>query len=573
MNRVVSILVVGLLASGGLPGLARAQAPLDLERGGRFAEAADGYRAVLAGSPADVNALLGLERVLQRLGALESIRPQLAHALEAEPQSETIRELQFRIAAALDGADSVTVIAAQWMARLPRSAGPFRAWAGWLAGQGAVEEARRVIAQGRRRFGDARFAQYGAQLAVLVGDWDEAAMLWAVAVNTSPGLAASASAGLSRMPEERREVVVAALADGTGSGGAWITAHLLVAWDRPGEGWALLAATLPADESQAAVLLRRFADRAAEFGSSDGFRARGFALERLAEVTSGTVADRARLDAAQAFANAGSLAGAQRLLDRIRSTTGATSRDAATAMATFIRVLADAGQVEEAEARLAEWESRLPSRDAERIRETLAWGWIRRGDLDRAERLLGDSASVGAHGVMGWVALYRGELAAAKQHFDSAGPQVADRAEATRRSSALVLLERVKAARVPPLGDALFRVAQGDTAQGIEALRDVARRLTPGGQAAVLALAGEMASKSGDLATAETVLLAALASEPEGPMAPTATLGLAQAYASAGRNAEAIDRLEHLILTYPESAVVPQARRLLDRVRGMVPSS
>jgi hypothetical protein len=29
--------------------------------------------------------------------------------------------------------------------------------------------------------------------------------------------------------------------------------------------------------------------------------------------------------------------------------------------------------------------------------------------------------------------------------------------------------------------------------------------------------------------------------------------------------------LEHLILTYPESALVPQARRLLDQTRGAVP--
>jgi hypothetical protein len=29
--------------------------------------------------------------------------------------------------------------------------------------------------------------------------------------------------------------------------------------------------------------------------------------------------------------------------------------------------------------------------------------------------------------------------------------------------------------------------------------------------------------------------------------------------------------LEHLILTYPESALVPQARRTLDQARGAVP--
>jgi len=34
---------------------------------------------------------------------------------------------------------------------------------------------------------------------------------------------------------------------------------------------------------------------------------------------------------------------------------------------------------------------------------------------------------------------------------------------------------------------------------------------------------------------------------------------------------DAIAQLEHLILTYPESALVPQARRTLDQARGAVP--
>ena len=33
------------------------------------------------------------------------------------------------------------------------------------------------------------------------------------------------------------------------------------------------------------------------------------------------------------------------------------------------------------------------------------------------------------------------------------------------------------------------------------------------------------------------------------------------------RPAEAITQLEHLILTYPRSALIPQARRLLDEAR------
>jgi hypothetical protein len=50
-------------------------------------------------------------------------------------------------------------------------------------------------------------------------------------------------------------------------------------------------------------------------------------------------------------------------------------------------------------------------------------------------------------------------------------------------------------------------------------------------------------------------------------------LRLASIYADAGRNDEARNRLEHLILTFPDSAVLPEARRLLDRVRGAIPNT
>jgi hypothetical protein len=37
--------------------------------------------------------------------------------------------------------------------------------------------------------------------------------------------------------------------------------------------------------------------------------------------------------------------------------------------------------------------------------------------------------------------------------------------------------------------------------------------------------------------------------------------------------ADAVAHLEHLILTYPESAVVPEARRELERAKGAIPRS
>jgi TolA-binding protein len=53
--------------------------------------------------------------------------------------------------------------------------------------------------------------------------------------------------------------------------------------------------------------------------------------------------------------------------------------------------------------------------------------------------------------------------------------------------------------------------------------------------------------------------------------APAAELALAELMLKRQRTEEAVAQLEHLILTYPESALVPQARRTLDQARGAVP--
>ena len=564
------------VAVAGLPVALAAQNPsaLQLERAGRLPEASRAYREALSTDPGNISQLLGLERVLQRLDQLDSIRPSVAAALRASPRNQTIRELQFRVAAALDGADSVAMVAVQWTMADPTNEGPYRAWSQWLAQQGNVEGARAVIAQGRSRLGDNSLSQYDAQYAALAGDWSDAGIQWAEAVSTNASLIVRASGSLRRAPESTRGELLDTLFGVDAPAGDWIASFLMASWGRPEEGWALLDSTLPREDALAALLLRRFADRAGELGTSEALRSRGYALERLAQVTAGAVADRARLDAARAFADAGNLIGAQRMLDRLTIATDTTSREAAAAMATFIQVLADAGRVEEAEERFRLWESRMSARDIAAVREKLAWGWVREGELDRAETSLAVDSSVGSQAIRGWVALYRGDLTLAKERFSAAGPYTQSRVEATRRSRALVILERIQGGQLPEFGAALLAVERGDTGRGLQGLREAAGLLPPGGgRAEVLVLAGDLAAAASDTVLSESLLLEAMQAEPNGPATPAAELALASLYASMGRNEEAARRLEHLVLTFPDSAIVPQARRLLDRVRGAIPRS
>jgi len=59
----------------------------------------------------------------------------------------------------------------------------------------------------------------------------------------------------------------------------------------------------------------------------------------------------------------------------------------------------------------------------------------------------------------------------------------------------------------------------------------------------------------------------------QSPEAPEAELEWARALRQSGDAGAATERLEHLILTYPQSALVPQARRELDEIRRAVPST
>ena len=77
--------------------------------------------------------------------------------------------------------------------------------------------------------------------------------------------------------------------------------------------------------------MRLFADRVSRLQTREGTRARGFALERLADLVDGAESEQARLEAAQSFADAGDLGGARRMLERLEVTAGSAPRDSSSA--------------------------------------------------------------------------------------------------------------------------------------------------------------------------------------------------------------------------------------------------
>lgn len=573
---VRSVLALALALAGPLAaqGPARAlQEATDLERRGRTDAAAAAYRGVLADDPANATALAGLERTLTALRRTEEIVPYVRAALARDSTSRAVRALELRVWAALSEADSIIAAATRWIALDPGSSEPYREWAAAASRRGDLVEARRVLADGARHVADASLTQDLAQVTTLAGEWAEATRQWVAVVRANPGLIATAAANLGRAPPESRDGVVGALnAPQSDPTMRLLAVELLAGWGRPGEAWALLDAALPADRAQAAAHVSRFVERIRVTRTREASLMRAHALERLLGLTTGSAADRTRLQAAQAYAEAGNLAAAEHLLRGLSPGGAASGGAVASAMASLIGAMAEEGLVEQAEERLRQWEDRL-SEDARRtLLETVSWSWMAKGDLDRAERLVRDDSTVEATALRGWIALYRGELADARAWFRDAGPYAGSREAATERTEILALLERVTAERSPELGQALHVLGRRDSAAAVEGLERAARRLpATAGRPDVLALAGRVAGHRGDLATAERLLTEALAADTTGPATAVAELALARVHRDQGRIELAVADLEHLIVSHPESAEVPHARRMLDQLRGAVP--
>ncbi|UCG86447.1 MAG: hypothetical protein JSW71_21535 [Gemmatimonadota bacterium] len=569
--RVASYLCL-LTIVGAQPASAQSGSGLELERRGRHHEAAAAYRETLGSDQANVGAWLGLERVLTRLGRLETMMSLLDSAISRSPASNFLRELELRAWAALGQGDSVSAAAERWIAYAPEIPDPYRHWARTASRRGESARAIQILLDGRARLGGSALAPELAQMYMAAGAWAGAAEEWAAAVMLDESHTTAAAAGLRQAPELQRDRILMILVDPHREKVVHrLGAEVLVSWNRPEEGWTLLDSALPADRTRAATSLSRFADRTVRIGTPGAARARAYALERLAELTQGAASERARVGAAQAFADAGDLAAARRMLETL-ATADAPPGDAASAMATLIRVTLESGRLEEADTRFRVWEERLRADDTERLRQSLASAWIRRGELGRAEQLLAADSSIAALAIRGWLALYRGDLFGATEYFRAAGPRAGSREEATRRTAILALLQNVRRDSLPRLGRAMLLLEQGDTSEAVDHMAEAATHLDDvGGRAHLLAFAGRLCVARSDFGRAESLLQRALAADSVGSAAPAAEYALAVTYVETGRPEAAVRQLEHLILSHAGSAVVPEARRMLDQVRGAIP--
>lgn len=564
----------------GVVGTAPAQEPaqrqlaaraLDLERSGNYAGAVNAYRALLAEEPGQTGALLGLERALTALSRLPEMLTDLGPVLQQDSVSGVVYGIAVRVLVVSGARDSTAILVARWAASTPGSEAPWQEWGMAAVARQDFETGRLAFALGRERLGGSALSVELAQLASIEGNYPVAVREWIATLDRLPEYRAGAVAMLGQAAHNRRSDVLQALSDARSPVAERLAGLLTARWGDPLGGLTRLTAALPAERVERRADLESFLAEIAGLPMTGGRLAEARVHEALAGLAAPSEAGRHWLEAAQAYSEAGDSPSARRMLSQLTTATEVPREVAGPATLALVGVLVDEGKLAEAEAEFADLRDRMSPEERERLGRRIATGWLRAGELERAAVLAVADSSQEGFDMAGRIRLYQGDLLGAADLMRVAGPYAGTRQEANTRLVYLALLQVIARDSVPGLGAALYQLELRDSVAAGHQLGRVADLLpAEEGGAELSLLAGRILAEQGQLEDAEPLLVRAAASDALAASA-AAALELARLEAGSGRSGAARARLENLILAWPTSAVTPEARRLLDQLRGGVP--
>ena len=530
---------------------------LDLEAAGKYRDAVPLFRTALHTS-AGVNALLGLERVYAELGRTDSLLPSLDTLIAANPREEAYRTVQLRTLHGLARNADLRAAFDNWVRDIPSSAAPYREYARLLLQKNQSAAADSVLARARQALGTTKDLQLEvAQARAAQGQWVESANAWRSAMVTADYLEQAAAYALAPAPSAvRQQIRDIFLARPIEIASRRALADLETSWGSPADGWDALK-DIPAD-SAAADAWSEFAKRAE---SEDRWMIARQALEaalrwkRTPELA---------IRAAHAAMSSGDATAALRLAP-LSDAHGDSALIARSYLPLHARALAAISRPAEAERLVERYDRFLSPGERNSLTRTIAWGWVRTGDMSRARASL---ASTGVEGdssdAAGWLALYDGNLKAARgllRGGTESSPELA---------LALGLAARLKADSAPDIGRAFLTLARGDTAAAAAQFAAAADH-TPAVSSLLLATAAQLQTSLRHEPQALVLWRRIVDTEPLTPEAPQAELEWARILRRTGDTAGAAAHLEHLILAYPQSSLVPQARRELELSKNAIP--
>ncbi len=528
---------------------------LDLEGLGKFREAATLYRRALD-TPDRVNAILGLERAYAELGMTDSLLPPLDSLIARYPREPVYRSVQMRAFTMLARPEDARRAFNEWVSTAPGSADPFRDYARLLLERGNAALADSIIQLAGLTLGTTSSLQMElAESRAALGKWEPSAAAWRGALAQMPDLDQAAAFSLARAPEAARPGIRSIfLALPVDLGARRALSELEMNWGSSADAWAALR-DLKADSATVNAWLD-FARRAE--ADDDWPLVRDALVAALRWHSDPDLA----LRAATAALNAGDPQAALALAPAAGLD---SARAAATVLPLRVQALASYGQPAQAQALVDAFSHLMSPLQRSALERSVALGWARSGNLPRARAAL-DSAGADADSsdAAGWLALYEGNLTGARailRNSTDASPQLAE---------ALALITRMPEDSAADVGTAFLALARLDSAGAAKAFVAAAPR-HPAAASAMLGEAAQIHAAQRDTGDAVALWALILSKYADSPEAPGAELAWARQLRGSGDAAGAMRHLEHMILTYTESALVPQARRELELVRRAIP--
>ena len=526
----------------------------DLEQAGKWRDAISAWRQVIAAGDA-AQGVLGLERVFTQLSMEDSVLPALDTLLAQRPTERVLRGAQLRLLRSV-GRDSAARGAFEELTRLvPHDPTPYREYAGQLLNDGRAAAADTVLQEASRALGSTKELTIEvAQLRAALGLWSAAGAAWRDALNKEPFLESSAVYSLQGAPLADRDSVRVALgAPATSTAPVRkVIGTLDLQWGAARDGWRAISTLAVGDSSYAAW--SDFADDAERLGAWLSAR------DALAAMNRERPAPATALRAANAAISGGEPATALQLLAGARTALQAF-QVRLQVLPLEVRALSQLGRAADAEKLVRDAGEFLDLHTRQLYARQIAWGWIRAGEVDKARAALGGASGEDEDEVTAWIALYDGDLARARSGLRRP-------ADATSEVvTVMALLGRTHADTSRAVGTAFLSLARGDSTQAAARFEHAADELSDAAPL-LLALAARIQTARRQDRAAMGIWQRIVQRYAAAPEAAEADLEWGRILRRRGEAGAAVERFEHLILSYPQSALVPQARRELDAVRN-----
>lgn len=544
-----------------------------LEARGDLEGAEEKLRELARRRPESSAAVFALERVLRAADRLAELAPVVAAHLEANPAAASVRSLELRVLADMDAPAALDAAVCRWVRADPAAARPYHEGAGAFARAGDLDAAVALLGRGIEALGarPALLLAMGAAHAAL-GRFQETARAWGAAIAADRAQVAEVLARLDDLGAGREEVVRAML-DARAVPSLAASVPEVAAEIALREGWEEEArrlvehGTRGMDAIRARGFVRAFARKAEDL---ERHAVAVWAYERLRETAAAPAEARAndeRLTAAALAAGDTSVAVAA--LRRVREAHPPKSEERRAAWAAEVRLRLAAGGADEGRKAFEAFRQEFSgASEAGQLAAAVAAALIETGDKEAAFQALDGAAGSGAGVERAFLFFEAGALPEGVEALQSAAPGL-EPAEATRVLGLALTIGQLG----PHAAGVAARVAvldrRGTAGDAVAAANEALGAVAPAERPPILALAARIADEGGLAEAAEALRRRIVAEHAESDQFPEAALRLAKAMAERpGETPAAMRILEDLVVARPGSAVVPEARRELNRLRA-----